>query len=88
MLFRSLAAWQQARGRHTLIVAATFGQPGTMATMLPNALHAGHQLVLALGRALAGKNAQHISGNKAGKTPRGPAVTEPGNAPASTATAT
>jgi D-alanyl-D-alanine carboxypeptidase (penicillin-binding protein 5/6) len=62
-----LAAWQQARGHDTLIVAATFGQPGTMATMLPNALQAGHQLVLALGRALAGQNAQHTSGNKAGK---------------------
>jgi D-alanyl-D-alanine carboxypeptidase (penicillin-binding protein 5/6) len=47
-----LAAWQQARGHDTLIVAATFGQPGTMATMLPTALQAGHQLVLALGRAL------------------------------------
>ena len=61
-----LAAWQQARGHDTLIVAATFGQPGTMATMLPNALQAGHQLVLALGRALAGQSAQHITGNKAG----------------------
>jgi D-alanyl-D-alanine carboxypeptidase (penicillin-binding protein 5/6) len=62
-----LAAWQQARGHDTLIVATTFGQPGTMATMLPNALQAGHQLVLALGRALAGQSAQHIRGNKAGK---------------------
>jgi D-alanyl-D-alanine carboxypeptidase (penicillin-binding protein 5/6) len=65
-----LAAWQQARGHDTLIVAATFGQPGTMATMLPDALQAGHQLVLALGRALAGQSAQHISGKKAGKHPR------------------
>jgi D-alanyl-D-alanine carboxypeptidase (penicillin-binding protein 5/6) len=64
-----LAAWQQARGHHTLIVAATFGQPGTMATMLPHALQAGHQLVLALGHALAGQSAQHISGKKAGKHP-------------------
>jgi D-alanyl-D-alanine carboxypeptidase (penicillin-binding protein 5/6) len=64
-----LAAWQQARGHDTLIVAATFGQPGTMATMLPTALQAGHQLVLALGRALTGQSAQHISGNKAGKYP-------------------
>ncbi len=64
-----LAAWQQARGHDTLIVAATFGQPGTMATMLPTALQAGHQLVLALGRALAGQSAQHISG-KTGKHPR------------------
>jgi hypothetical protein len=65
-----LAAWQQARGQDTLIVAATFGQPGTMATMLPNALQAGHQLVLALGRAVAGQGAQHIRGKKAGKHPR------------------
>jgi D-alanyl-D-alanine carboxypeptidase (penicillin-binding protein 5/6) len=65
-----LAAWQQARGHDTLIVAATFGQPGTMATMLPTALQAGHQLVLALGRALTEKSAQHISGQNAGKHPR------------------
>jgi CheY-like chemotaxis protein len=39
-------------------------------TILPNALQAGHQLVLALGRALAGPSAQHISGTKAGKHPR------------------
>src|SRR5215467_13274010 len=43
---------------------------GTMATMLPTALRAGHQLVLALRRALAGHSALHISGNKAGKHPR------------------
>jgi D-alanyl-D-alanine carboxypeptidase (penicillin-binding protein 5/6) len=67
-----LAAWQQARGHDTLIVAATFGQPGTMATMLPTALQAGHQLVLALGRALAGQSAQHISGNKPESTAIGP----------------
>jgi hypothetical protein len=41
-----------------------------MATMLPNALQAGHQLVLALGRALAGQSAQHISGKKPESTPR------------------
>jgi D-alanyl-D-alanine carboxypeptidase len=64
-----LAAWQKARGHDTLIVAATFGQPGTLGTMLPNALQAGHQLVLALGRALAGQSAQHISGKKAGRHP-------------------
>jgi serine-type D-Ala-D-Ala carboxypeptidase (penicillin-binding protein 5/6) len=61
-----LAAWRQVRGHDTLIVAATFGQPGTMATMLPTALQAGHQLVLALSRALAGHSAPHISGKKAG----------------------
>jgi D-alanyl-D-alanine carboxypeptidase (penicillin-binding protein 5/6) len=65
-----LAAWRQARGRDTLIVAATFGQPGTIATMLPTALQAGHQLVLAVGGALTGQSAQHISGNKAGRHPR------------------
>jgi D-alanyl-D-alanine carboxypeptidase (penicillin-binding protein 5/6) len=63
-----LAAWQQAHGHDTLIVAATFGQPGTMAAILPNALQAGHQLVLALDRALAGQSAQHINGKKAGKS--------------------
>jgi D-alanyl-D-alanine carboxypeptidase (penicillin-binding protein 5/6) len=65
-----LAAWQQARGHDTLIVAATFGQPGTMTTMLPSALLAGHQLVLALDRALAGPSAQHVGSKKAGKHPR------------------
>jgi D-alanyl-D-alanine carboxypeptidase (penicillin-binding protein 5/6) len=48
-----LAAWHQAHGHDTLIIAATFGQPGTTATMLPEALQAGHQLVVALDRALA-----------------------------------
>jgi serine-type D-Ala-D-Ala carboxypeptidase (penicillin-binding protein 5/6) len=47
-----LAAWHQAGGRRTLIVAATFGQPGTAQTILPNALNAGHTLMLALERAL------------------------------------
>ena len=64
-----LAAWQHARGRDTLVVAAAFGQPGTLAAMLPNALQAGHQLMVALGRALAGQNAQHTGGKKAGKHP-------------------
>src|SRR5215475_3891894 len=64
-----LAAWHQARGRRTLIVAATLGQPGTMATMLPNALQADHQLVLALGRALTGQSAQHITGKQNRKAP-------------------
>jgi hypothetical protein len=39
--------------RKTLIVAATLGQPGTAGTILPNALRVGHNLVLALDRALA-----------------------------------
>jgi serine-type D-Ala-D-Ala carboxypeptidase (penicillin-binding protein 5/6) len=47
-----VAAWSQAGGRKTLIVAATFGQPGTAETILPNALRAGHNLVLSLDRAL------------------------------------
>jgi serine-type D-Ala-D-Ala carboxypeptidase (penicillin-binding protein 5/6) len=60
-----LAAWRRARGRRILIIAATFGQPGTPATILPNALQAGHQLVLALGRALARPSAPHTGGGKA-----------------------
>jgi serine-type D-Ala-D-Ala carboxypeptidase (penicillin-binding protein 5/6) len=47
-----VAAWQQVNGHATLIVAAVFGQPGTAATILPNALGAGRQLVLALDTAL------------------------------------
>ena len=47
-----IAAWHQAGARSILIVAATFGQPGTAGTILPNALDAGHMLVLALDRAL------------------------------------
>jgi D-alanyl-D-alanine carboxypeptidase (penicillin-binding protein 5/6) len=47
-----IAAWHKAGGRKTLIVAATFGQPGTAATILPNALRAGQNLVLSLDRAL------------------------------------
>src|SRR6266536_41535 len=47
-----IAAWHQASGHGTLIVAATFGQPGTAQTILPNALDAGHMLVLALDRSL------------------------------------
>jgi serine-type D-Ala-D-Ala carboxypeptidase (penicillin-binding protein 5/6) len=47
------AAWEEGNGRKTLIVAATFGQPGTAGTILPNALQGGRSLVLALDRALA-----------------------------------
>ena len=60
-----LAARRQVHGHETLIVAATFGQPGTMATILPSALQAGHQLVQALGRALAGQSAKRAGGKKA-----------------------
>jgi len=47
-----IAAWHQAGGRDTLIVAATLGQPGTAQTILPSALNAGQALVLALDQAL------------------------------------
>jgi D-alanyl-D-alanine carboxypeptidase (penicillin-binding protein 5/6) len=47
-----VAAWHRQGGHDTLIVTATFGQPGTAQTILPNALQAGHTLVLALDRAL------------------------------------
>jgi D-alanyl-D-alanine carboxypeptidase (penicillin-binding protein 5/6) len=47
-----IAAWHKAGGRKTLIVTATFGQPGTAETILPNALQAGRNLVLSLDRAL------------------------------------
>lgn len=48
-----IAAWHEVSGRRILIVAATLGQPGTAGTILPNALQAGHSLVLALDSALA-----------------------------------
>jgi serine-type D-Ala-D-Ala carboxypeptidase (penicillin-binding protein 5/6) len=47
-----VAAWQRVNGHHILIVAATFGQPGTAGTILPNALQVGRNLVLALDTAL------------------------------------
>jgi D-alanyl-D-alanine carboxypeptidase (penicillin-binding protein 5/6) len=47
-----VAAWPKVNGHRTLIVAATLGQPGTAGTILPNALQAGHSLVLALDAAL------------------------------------
>jgi serine-type D-Ala-D-Ala carboxypeptidase (penicillin-binding protein 5/6) len=47
-----VAAWQQVNGHNILIVAAAFGQPGPAGTILPNALQAGHNLVLALDTAL------------------------------------
>jgi len=75
-----IAAWQKASGRKALIVAATFGQPGTAETILPNALRAGHNLVLALDRAL-GPGARPA--RKAGRThprtasPAGRALAQP-----------
>jgi D-alanyl-D-alanine carboxypeptidase (penicillin-binding protein 5/6) len=47
-----LAARQEVSGHSTLIVAAVLGQPGTAATILPNALQAGRSFVLALETAL------------------------------------
>jgi D-alanyl-D-alanine carboxypeptidase (penicillin-binding protein 5/6) len=47
-----VAAWSEVNGHRTLVVAATFGQPGTAGTILPNALQAGRNLVLALNTAL------------------------------------
>jgi serine-type D-Ala-D-Ala carboxypeptidase (penicillin-binding protein 5/6) len=47
-----VAARAEVNGHATVIVAATFGQPGTAATILPNALQAGRNLVLALEAAL------------------------------------
>ena len=48
-----LAARRQDGSRDTLIVAARLGQPGTAQTILPNALRAGHALVLSLDDALS-----------------------------------
>ena len=48
-----IAAWHTANRHRTLIVAAVFAQPGTAQTILPNALRAGHDLVLALDHALS-----------------------------------
>jgi serine-type D-Ala-D-Ala carboxypeptidase (penicillin-binding protein 5/6) len=47
-----LAARHKVAGHRVLIVAATFGQPGNVQTILPNALHAGHMLVRSLEHAL------------------------------------
>jgi D-alanyl-D-alanine carboxypeptidase-like protein len=61
-----VAAWREVNGRRTLIVAATFGQPGTAQTILPNALQAGHMLVLALDRALDPGGQSGSRGNSEG----------------------
>jgi serine-type D-Ala-D-Ala carboxypeptidase (penicillin-binding protein 5/6) len=50
-----IAAWRVAGGRRTLIVTATFGQPGSAQTILPNALRAGDALLLAVDGALGGR---------------------------------
>ena len=73
-----VAAWTQAGGHETLIVAATLGQPGTSGTILPNALLAGRDLVLSLDRALAPDtrntfppDTRNTSGRRAMNPPRG-----------------
>jgi D-alanyl-D-alanine carboxypeptidase (penicillin-binding protein 5/6) len=48
-----LAAWHRTGAGDTLIVAATFGQPGTAQTILPNALRAGRALIQGLGHELS-----------------------------------
>jgi D-alanyl-D-alanine carboxypeptidase (penicillin-binding protein 5/6) len=67
-----VAAWHKASGHSTLIVAAAFGQPGTAETILPNALQAGHNLVLALDRALRGRVVAGMTDTNARSAP-GPA---------------
>jgi serine-type D-Ala-D-Ala carboxypeptidase (penicillin-binding protein 5/6) len=57
-----IAAWHKAGTHDTLIVTATFGQPGTAQTILPNALDAGHMLVLALDRALGRSGRALVTG--------------------------
>ena len=47
-----IAAWHRAGAHNILVVAAMFGEPGTAQTIRPNALQAGHSLLLALDRAL------------------------------------
>jgi D-alanyl-D-alanine carboxypeptidase (penicillin-binding protein 5/6) len=66
-----IAAWQEVSGRKTLIVAAAFGQPGTAGTILPNALRAGHSLVLALDHSL-GSGRQSGSRHDSEGPPQGP----------------
>jgi D-alanyl-D-alanine carboxypeptidase (penicillin-binding protein 5/6) len=61
-----VAAWREVSGRSTLIVAAAFGQQGTAQTMLPNALQAGHDLVLALDTALGDGVRSRASDNPGG----------------------
>jgi serine-type D-Ala-D-Ala carboxypeptidase (penicillin-binding protein 5/6) len=68
-----LAAWRQAGSRRTLIIAATLGQPGTMRTILPNALQAGNALVRsledALSRQFGGHHRHHRGGLHPGLSP-------------------
>jgi serine-type D-Ala-D-Ala carboxypeptidase (penicillin-binding protein 5/6) len=57
-----IAAWHRAGAYNILIVAATFGQPGTAQTILANALQAGHMLVLSLDRALGPTRRVSVTG--------------------------
>jgi serine-type D-Ala-D-Ala carboxypeptidase (penicillin-binding protein 5/6) len=57
-----LAAWHNTGAHNIAIVAATFGQPGTAQTILPNAPQAGHTLVLALDRALGHSRSVSVTG--------------------------
>lgn len=61
-----LASWRDVRGggSRVLIVAAVFGQPGTDATILPNALGAGRHLMLGLGQALRPGSQQRSRHNR------------------------
>jgi D-alanyl-D-alanine carboxypeptidase (penicillin-binding protein 5/6) len=70
-----VAAWQEVSGRSALIVAATFGQPGTAGTLLPNALQVGHDLVLALDTAL-GADVRSGSRDNSEGFPRGPSLAQ------------
>ena len=72
-----VAAWQEVSGRSTLIVAATFGQPGTAGTILPNALRAGHDLVHALDTALDAGVRSGSRDNSEGSPPGPPLIQDP-----------
>jgi serine-type D-Ala-D-Ala carboxypeptidase (penicillin-binding protein 5/6) len=58
-----IAAWYNAGARNILIVAATFGQPGSAQTILPNALDAGQMLVIALDHALDQSRRASVTGS-------------------------
>ena len=77
-----VAARQQVDAHETLIVAAVLGQPGTAATILPNALQAGYSLVLALDRALGPGGPSAAPRIRESRRPAGPlAALSPENWP-------
>jgi D-alanyl-D-alanine carboxypeptidase (penicillin-binding protein 5/6) len=83
-----VAAWQQVGGRSTLVVAATLGQPGSAQTILPNALRAGHDLVLAVDTALdtalgaGGRSGSRDNRDNSQGSPHGPPlIQDPGTQP-------